>query len=280
MNNRSGRNKFPALQFMLHDFGGSSCGEFVWGPERDSLFEKFYAAGDLGSPDFAQRELLEDIMEEDPEFLDAYNSLGWWEVRRQNYGNAKYYFETAFSIGKHVIPKKFDGEIMWGMVDNRPFLRAIYGLGVCHQLTHDNKKAVQLFSKLLKYDKNDSQGARCLAIQSQIALGQFKKVIALCNQYPDDISPDIVYGRVLACHRLSKFQEAKSALRTAIADLPLVAQELVKSTHKEVKSKYPGSIECGGTDEAYEYWERVGSFWADPNLVDFLKEGIRLYSTS
>ena len=107
-----------------------------------------------------------------------------------------------------------------------------------------------------------------------------KKVIALCNQYPDDISPDIVYGRVLACHRLSKFQEAKSALRTAIADLPLVAQELVKSTHKEVKSKYPGSIECGGTDEAYEYWERVGSFWADPNLVDFLKEGIRLYSTS
>jgi len=275
--NNGYHHKIRNLEFIVNKYEDSSEGVFDWGVERDNLFERFCSADELSNPELAKHELKE-IIQEDPEFIDAYNRLGWWEIEFQNYGNAKSFFEKAFLIGKRLIPKNFDGEIMWGIIDNRPFLRAMYGLGVCYQLTHNNEKALELFDNILKYNENDNQGARFLAIQSNLALGHFSKVIDICNKYDYDVSADILYGRVLAYHKLARFRKAQSSLKNAIEYLPLVAQELVKDRHNKIKGEYPGRITHGGEDEAYEYWERVGQFWTDPNLTTFLKKGIDLYT--
>jgi len=276
--NNGHSDKTPKLEFIVNRYDDGSQGVFDWGLERHSLFERFYSADELADPKLAAHE-LKNIIQEDPEFIAAYNSLGSWEIESQNYGNAKSFFEEAFLIGRRLIPENFDGEIIWGDIDNRPFLRAMYGLGVCFQLTHENEKALQLFHKILKYNKNDNQGARFLAIQSNLTLGRFNKVIDICNKYDEDISADTMYGRVLAYYKLSKFQKAQNSLKNAIEQLPLVAQELAKKRHKEIKSEYPGSVTWGGADEAYEYWKRVGQFWTDYNLIDFLKKGIDSYSS-
>jgi len=35
----------------------------------------------------------------------------------------------------------------------------------------------------------------------------------------------------------------------------------------------PGGITCGGADEAYDYWERVGKYWEKSvGALDFVKE--------
>ena len=57
---------------------------------------------------------FEEIIEEDPEFIPAYNRLGWLESDNYNYGNALSYFMKSYKIGNKLIPTKFNGQIHWG----------------------------------------------------------------------------------------------------------------------------------------------------------------------
>ncbi len=275
--NNGKHDKITALDFIVREFDDGVDGEFVWGLGRSPLFERFYTADELSNPELAKR-ALNKILRQDPQFVDAYNSLGWWEIEFANYGNAKELFDKAFNIGNDVIPKNFSGQIIWGIIDNRPFLRAMHGLGLCYLFTNDFNKALQVFNKMLGYNPNDNQGIRALAIHCNIALGRFNAILEICNKYPEDILPDTLYGKVLALYKLNKTTKAKEALKEAVICSPLVVKELVKKRHKKIKSEFPGSVTVGGADEAYDYWESLGQYWTDPDLIDFIKIGLKSLS--
>lgn len=264
------------LVFQAQEYNGELEGIFVWGQSRNHLFDKFYSADEFREQEVAKRE-LKTILIEDPQFIDAYNSLGWWEIDVHNYGNAKRLFEMAFNIGNELIPKNYSGRILWGFTENRPFLRAMHGLGISHLYIQEFDKATKLFDKILNYNPNDNQGSRALTIHCKLALGQFNSIIEICKQYPNDTMADTVYGQFIAYYRLGDHKKARFALKNAVKLLPLVAKELIKKKHKEVKGRIPGTITSGGEDEAYEYWKRVGQYWTDPNLIEFLREGIEKY---
>lgn len=275
--NNGKQDKITALDFIVREFDDEIIGEFVWGPGRNHLFEEFYDADELSNPESAKR-ALNNIIKQDPQFIDAYNSLGWWEIEFANYANAKELFDKAFKIGIDVIPKNFSGQIVWGIIDNRPFLRAMNGLGLCYLFTNDFDKALQVFSKMLEYNPNDNQGVRALAIHCNIALGRFDAILDICRKYPEDILPDTLYGEILAYYKLNKVEKAKEALKKAVERSPLVAKELVKKRHKKIESDFPGTVTLGGADEAYDYWERLGQFWTDPDLIDFVKTELKTLS--
>jgi len=252
-------------------------GEFDWGENRYELFERFYDADEILEKDIAESE-FKMIIKDDPEFIDAYNSLGWLEIELKNFGNALKYFGNAFRIGNILIPKSFNGEIIWGVIDNRPFLRSLQGLGVSLFFINEFEKALFYFKKTLKYNSNDNQGIRSLAIHCYVALGEFKKILKLCKSFPDDSMPETEFGKVLAYYKLSKYKDAEKTLEDALKWHPLVAKELISNKHKEVKSKLKGTITFGGEDEAYEYWKMMGQYWTGEELKQFLKSGLEKYS--
>ncbi len=257
--------KYPNLKFICDN----KEGVFDWGEERDVLWERLYHAEDI---DDIEEYILElrSIIEEDPEFIAAYNGLGGLEISLNNYGNALLIFETAYKIAKKYIPRDFKGRIPWGFIDNRPFLRTLNGLGHVYLFIREWRKASLIFEKILKYNPDDNQGIRSLAIHSYIAQGKFKNVLKICRNYPNDILPDVPYGKVLAYYRLDKLEKAKKALEEAIEISPNVAKELIKSRHK--KPLDDGSITLGGEEEAYYYWKQLGEYWTDVKLKKLIKE--------
>lgn len=262
-----------ALNFSIYEFDGEVQGEFVWGSGRNHIFEMFYNTSKHTNPGLFLEE-LDQIIELDPQFIDAHNGFAFWEFENKNYGNAKGFFEQALKIGNNVIPKNFSGQILWGVIDNRPFLRAMHGIGLCHLFTANFEKALRIFNKILGYNPDDNQGIRALAIECNFALGRFNGILGICMQYADDGMPDVLYGKVFAYYRLKQIEKAREALKVAARYSPLVGQELLKKRHKSPINSDPGYITSGGTDEAYDYWERLGRYWTDPDLIAFLKTEI------
>ena len=250
-----------------------SEGEFDWGNNRSEIFERFYDAVELLDKDVAESEFIM-IIEDDPEFIDAYNSLGWIAVEEFNYGIALYYFQKALKIGTSLIPKGFKGEIDWGIIDNRPFLRAIEGVGLSYLSINRFEQALKYFEKTLEYNSHDNQGMRAEAIHCYIALGEFKSILKINRLFPDDEMPDTMYGKVYALYHLQKIQEAEKALVEALQFIPLVAKELSSQKHKPPLKDHSGFIAIGGQYEAYDYWRRLGQYWTNPQLKEFLKNGL------
>lgn len=266
--------KYPKLRFVVTEFDGEENGEFHWGRARNKVFDRFYYIQEISDPEESVIE-MEALIEHDREFIDAYNSVGFFELDLYNYGYALNMFDQAYRIGNKCIPADFKGRIAWAFVDNRPFLRAMQGLGLTYLLMQKWDRASEVFKKMLAYNQNDNQGIRALAIQSFIAQGKFADVLKICKLYPEDILPDTIYGAVLAHVRLGHVEQTKDAIANAIEFSPNVASELIRKKHKVIESVNQGSVVVGGEDEAYEYWERVGQYWTDPKILKLLENALK-----
>ena len=265
---------YTKLKFKIDNFNGEQHGMFIWGNSRKDIFDRYYNAAEMSNPEEKAIE-FEKIIEDDPEFIDAYSSVGFIELDFFNNGNAFHYFSQGYQLGKKLIPKNFNGQIIWGMMENRPFLRTMQGLGLSYLFMREWENASKIFKKMLSYNPNDNQGIRALIIESYLALGKFEDVLKIQKLFPEDAMPDTLYGVVLANYRLDKMDKAEKSLQEAIKYSPNVAKELIKKKHKKVKSEMPNSTIVGGEDEAYDYWDRIGPLWTDPKLLKFLESGLK-----
>ncbi len=91
--------------------------------------------------------------------------------------------------------------------------------------------------------------------------GDILSVVRHCKACEDDIAPEIIYTYPLALILSGETTKAKSLLKEAEMQLPLVAKELRKKRHPRPKSIMPGYISYGGADQAYEYWVEYGKYW-------------------
>lgn len=64
------------------------------------------------------------------------------------------------AIGAYVLGTDFTGVLPWGLIDNRPFLRCMHGVGICTWRLGDIRAAKALFTKMLWLNPGDHQGAR------------------------------------------------------------------------------------------------------------------------
>jgi tetratricopeptide (TPR) repeat protein len=169
-------------------------------------------------------------------------------------------------IGRQSLPEEFvmgEDRLVWGWLENRPFLRACQGLGLALFDTGRIEAAHLIFNQLLAMNPNDEQGVRASAIESAFALSRPREVLRICNKYRGDCLADSLYGRPLAFFQLGREVQAEKALISAIALLPLIARELLKKRHRVPKAMSDGYITMGGPDEAYEYWQRLGKEWKE-----------------
>jgi tetratricopeptide (TPR) repeat protein len=92
-------------------------------------------------------------------YIDAHAHLGN-HVFDHSPDEAMVHYEIGVRIGELSLPPGYDGLLVWGRLCNRPFLRCLHGLGLCHWRLGRFAEAEQVFERVLSLNPNDNQGVR------------------------------------------------------------------------------------------------------------------------
>ncbi|MEU5417864.1 hypothetical protein [Streptomyces sp. NPDC020667] len=120
--------------------------------------------------DATYREALLAAVREDPRQIDCWAHLGSDALERSGAGNwalseALGFYQTAVAVAELSLPSTFTGVLAWSELDNRPFHRALHGLGLTWWQLGDTEKATAVFGNSLWTNPDDNQGIRYLIDQ-------------------------------------------------------------------------------------------------------------------
>ena len=251
--------------------------EFVYPRIYYDLMDEFHAGCEFHEEmdlDKAERS-FKGVLAQMPEHLDAIHHLAIVVSERDLTEQARDLWFQAVSIGRKAFPQEFElgrDRLVWGWLENRPFLRCLHGLALARYDNGEVEEALRLFQELLSLNPNDNQGVRALAVTALFELGRLEEVLTLTERYRNEIIPEVLFGRALALFKLGQRRQATIALKKAIEELPLVSKELLKKRHRLPRTAMRDSIVVGGADQAYYYWEHAGRFWEeDPKATEWLR---------
>lgn len=125
---------------------------------QDCIDSRAYAEAD---------ELLHKVLALDLRHLDAHAVLG--ERNLASWPTlARHHFELGVAIGSLTVSDDFDGVLPWDFVDNRPFLRCLYGHSRALLRSDRREDAAAALRRLLRLDPADHLGAaaRLAAIEA------------------------------------------------------------------------------------------------------------------
>ncbi len=125
-------------------------------PGADLLLE---AQDCMAARDYAEAdELLHKVLALDLRHLDAHALLG--ERNLSSWPRlAVHHFELGVAIGSLTVPESFEGVLPWGVVENRPFLRCLYGLSRALLRCDRREDAAAALRRLLRLEPADHLGA-------------------------------------------------------------------------------------------------------------------------
>jgi len=115
---------------------------------------------DAGERVEAHRILME-LCPADLRCLDAHAHLGNF-VFDHSPEEAIRHYEVGLRIGELSLGNGFEGVLLWGHVDNRPFLRCMHGYGLCLWRLGRHDEAGRVFERMLWLNPSDNQGVRCV----------------------------------------------------------------------------------------------------------------------
>lgn len=127
----------------------------VWDPILDAM-----ERNEEGNLEGAESILLH-LLSVDLRCLDAHAHLGSFHFETDP-EKALSHYAVGAEIGALSCPPGFDGYLPWSILENRPFLRCLHGLGLCLWRTERLEKAKKIFEWNLKLNPADNQGVRYL----------------------------------------------------------------------------------------------------------------------
>ncbi len=128
-------------------------------PDSDPVVES-NDLKDAGDGQAARRILME-LCQSDLRCLDAHAHLGNL-VFDHSPKQALRHYTVGVRIGELSLGQRFDGVLPWGLVDNRPLLRCLSGLGLCLWRLGRFEEAGGVFERMLWFNPSDHQGVRFL----------------------------------------------------------------------------------------------------------------------
>ena len=107
------------------------------------------------------KKLLEKLIVQDIRCLDAHAHLGNFVFDKDARAALDHYHRGVL-IGELSLGEIFEGLLPWGIIDNRPFLRCLNGLGLCLWRLRRFEEAEALFERCLWLSPTDNLGVRFL----------------------------------------------------------------------------------------------------------------------
>lgn len=123
--------------------------------------------------------LLSEMLRQDLRCVDAHAHLGHLYMTGYRGRRARERAQRHYRVGVEIAERALapDGQDVTpkGFIDNRPYLRALHGLGLAHWALGDAETAEHLFARLLWRDPADGAGARFLiqAVRDGIEYEEF-----------------------------------------------------------------------------------------------------------
>ncbi|MCB1906878.1 MAG: SEC-C domain-containing protein [Rhodocyclaceae bacterium] len=157
----------------------------------------------------------------------------------------------------------------WGWLANRAALRVLMQR---IELAGGSADELPLLEWLvLTLDPQDNGGHRERLVHAYCEAGRAADALAVCDRYPGDTLPGVLYGRVLALFLLGRRGDAVAALAHAVKRLPKVLKMLLAARPK-APTITPGQITRSGDDQAWEYRIDFRSTWISCDALGWLKE--------
>ncbi len=101
-----------------------------------------------------------EVLKQDPKYVDAINGLGSIALENAELVEAEKYYKEAYMLTIEKLGGNFPKQLEWTELSNRPYLRAMHGLGLTLWRQEKTDKALKIFRKMLKLNPNDNQGIR------------------------------------------------------------------------------------------------------------------------
>lgn len=115
---------------------------------------------------YEAEDLLSELLSADLRCLDAHAHLGIFQFNsalRGGLERAERHFRVGVALGEMALGRpvlEFPDLLPWGLLDNRPFLRCVNGLGLCLWRGGDLETAGAIFRHLVWLSPSDNLGAR------------------------------------------------------------------------------------------------------------------------
>lgn len=222
-------------------------------------------------------ELAEFLVLESINDPDAYFNLAYLCEQHGKSFTALLSSRECMRLYLQYIPNKFDwkkSKLPWGIMENRPFLRALFQLVNVYADNGRFELACTEGEKLLQVCPNDNLGIRERMIDFYMLTEQYQKILQLCDRYPEDMFASTTFGKVLAYCYQNKLDRAEKEWDIAQKTSPNIAHEILKKRHTRPRGLHSANqgIEIGGKEQAYLYWEEMGEWWDDNDTAQTLIE--------
>jgi tetratricopeptide (TPR) repeat protein len=211
---------------------------------------------------------------------DAYVLLA--EEEADTLKRALSYYQEGVAAGRRALGEAYFKENtghFWGLLETRPFMRAMEGMADCLWRLGRKEEALQTYREILRLNPGDNQGIRYILVELLQAVNRYEQLAALLKEYPDDWSAVWQYTRALLAFRAGGATiEANRALKDALQQNQHVPAYL--TGEKRVPSRLPEYIGLGDEREAVAYAADHLNYWRRiPGAVDWLQEQLAAAET-
>lgn len=242
-------------------FGGSREAEMA----HHEAMELTFAANEQRDPE-RRDAMLRQALEINPLCVDAFLMLH--DRGRPSHDERRALLENAVAMGELQIggkkgrqAKSFKNLIgmFWGMIETRPYMRALGALAEELGRFGKTRESVAVDEWMLTLNPNDNQGVRYALLGKQLWLGDAGKARELWDRYADDGMAVWAWGEVLLLRLERKEEEADGALARARAASPGVEKYLVSG--KRLPQRGPEFYSRGDESEAIIAAEELKPAW-------------------
>jgi tetratricopeptide (TPR) repeat protein len=137
----------------------------------------------------------------DPQHADAHNHLGIVSLETRRLRTAEEHFRAAIDGGERHIAR--DGaRVPWGILENRPYLRALGNLALVLRQQQKWGEALAIHRRMLELNPDDNQGVRWLVGMECLHLGDDQAAIEAFQRCADE-EVGCAFGLALARLRVS-----------------------------------------------------------------------------
>ena len=220
-------------------------------------------------------EMAEFLVLESLDDPDAYFNLAYLSEQVGESFTALLSSRECMRLYLNYFPSKFNwqkSKLPWGIMENRPFLRALFQLTNLYADNGQFELACAEGEKLLQVCPNDNLGIRERMIDFYMLTEQYQKISQLCDKYPEDMLANTTFGKALAYCYQDNLDKAEKEWTIAEDNLPNIAHELLKKRHPRPRGMNNYGMEIGGKEQAYIYWQEMGDWWEENATAQALIE--------
>ncbi|MBN2433510.1 MAG: tetratricopeptide repeat protein [Acidobacteria bacterium] len=236
----------------------------------DRAQELMYRAWEAPTPERAEA-LARQALSISADCADAYNLLA--EVTADSLEEALEFYRQGVAAGERALGAQTFQEhagYFWGLVETRPYMRALDGLADCLWAVGQHEQAVAHYREMLRLNPNDNQGIRDVLLPYLIELNRDAEANELHRRYDEHMLASWLYNRVLLDYRMhGPSAVAEQSLQAALNCNPYVPLYLLGQ--EDLPEIQPEFFGLGDESEAILYtMQCLGAWLATPGSLVWL----------